>query len=193
MSECVYSSSSFSFGAVFTCPKQRPHTDQLSGRMEPGGQSLSSRVSSVQPLAEKRLPSGDPSGFQRSSSTSRAFLVYPFLRQSLQAGRDWRSLSSQHSGGRDKKISNTRTARLHNRPCLKKKRANWVWWRSPLMPELWRQRLASLCVRGYPVPSQDIQSYTKKSCSPSPQKRKIRRKFLIIRSSTCFQIPIVKK
>lgn len=144
----MYSSSSFSLGAVFTCPKQRPHTDQLSGRMEPGG-NLSHpgfplpAPGAVHPLAEKRLPSGDPSGLQRSSFTSRVSCV-SFYKIECSSRVWWHTLSSQHSGGEGKKISNSRTARLHNKPCLKKKRTDWVWWRVSLIPELWRQKLASL-------------------------------------------------
>lgn len=136
----MYSSNSFSLGAVFTCPKQHPHTDQLSGRMEPGG-NLSRpgfplpAPGAVHLRTEKRLPSGDPLGFQRSSFTSRVPCVSFFKTESASRAW-WRSLSSQHSGGEGKKSSNSRTARLHNRPSIRKKRTNWVWWRAPLTPEL---------------------------------------------------------
>lgn len=123
LSECVYSSGSFSLGAVFTCLRQHPHTDQLS-RMEPGGNPSRPGVPLPAPgaghsLAEKRLPSGDLSGFQRSSFTSPVPCVSFFKTESASRAW-WRSLSSQHLGG-EGKISNSRTARLYNRPSIKKK------------------------------------------------------------------------
>lgn len=91
MCECMHSNTSFLLGAVFTCPKQRPHTDQLSGRMGQGAAyrasgSLSQRQALLTLLLRRdnhretlQVSSGAPSQV--------AFLVYPFLRQSLQAGR----------------------------------------------------------------------------------------------------------
>jgi hypothetical protein len=49
-----------------------------------------------------------------------------------------------------------------------------VWWRTPLVPALGRQRQADFWVRGQPgVQSefQDSQGYTEKSCLEKPKKK----------------------
>ena len=98
-------------------PAQRPHG---TGGSLPRLGFPQPAPGAAHPLAEKRQSSGDPSGFQRSSFTSRVPCVSFFKTESASRAW-WRSLSSQHSGGEGKKISNSRTARLHNRPCLKRK------------------------------------------------------------------------
>lgn len=88
-------------------PAQRPHG---TGGSLPRLGFPQPAPGAAHPLAEKRQSSGDPSGFQRSSFTSRVPCVSFFKTESASRAW-WRSLSSQHSGGEGKKISNSRGER----------------------------------------------------------------------------------
>jgi hypothetical protein len=54
-----------------------------------------------------------------------------------------------------------------------------VWWRTPLIPALGRQRQADFLVRGQPglqSEFQDSQGYTEKPCLEKPKKKKKKKK-----------------
>jgi hypothetical protein len=54
-----------------------------------------------------------------------------------------------------------------------------VWWRTPLIPALWRQRQADIWVQGQPglqSEFQDSQGYTEKPCLKKPKKEKKKKK-----------------
>jgi hypothetical protein len=55
---------------------------------------------------------------------------------------------------------------------------SWVWWCTPLIPALGRQRQADFWVRGQPglqSEFQDTQGYTEKPCLEKPKKKKKKR------------------
>jgi hypothetical protein len=61
------------------------------------------------------------------------------------------------------------------RPYLKSKQGSWVWWCTPLIPALRRQRQVDFRVRGQPglqSEFQDSQGYTEKPCLENKQTNK---------------------